>query len=233
MKEDFSDRPAMERMAPALFHAASSLTAGDVDVWRLDLSALQRHEAALLGLLQRHERDLSGHRGMARAALRLLLGAYLECLPEKIRPRAGTHGKPKLDGRQGNRRDIRFNLSHSDSMALAAISLRREVGIDVERLRKIPACIKIARRYFSADDCERLEAASQKKRNEVFLRLWSRHEAIAKTLGVGVHRLGSKRKKVKNIEVQDISWREPDGVFYPAALGVAGSISRLRRWSLT
>ncbi|MGB7437819.1 MAG: hypothetical protein WBW49_20565, partial [Candidatus Acidiferrum sp.] len=46
----------------------------------------------------------------------------------------GPNGKPALS-RKTDSLDSRFNLSHSHGLAMLAVALGREVGIDVERIR--------------------------------------------------------------------------------------------------
>lgn len=227
-------------MAPALFHACASLTIEHTDIWRLNLADLQQHETALRALLTRHEIESisSRPRALTRATLRLLLGTYLECLPEAIQLRTGIHGKPSLDCavKQGNGRDIRFSLSRSDEVALVAVALECELGVDLECLRRVPGCLAIARRYFSSTQYEQLREAPPEKRCECFLRLWCCHEAKEKLSGYGIQLLGTKprmsRKKTSVPETRDISWQERDGEEYVATLATAASMRQLRHWTL-
>src|SRR5437868_11828076 len=71
---------------------------------------------------------------VARASLRLILGRYLKGKPGRLRFETGEYGKPfladeKLSG------GLCFNLSHSNQLALIAITRDREVGVDVEYMR--------------------------------------------------------------------------------------------------
>lgn len=92
----------------------------------------------------------------ARWALRGVLGRYLEREPAEIELRFGSRGKPML---LASEESLRFNLSHSGELALIAVASRREVGVDIERIRSKPAA------YYTA---------------------WTRREAIAKCHGVGL-----------------------------------------------
>lgn len=232
--------PPASRIAPAVFNASASFTRKDIDVWRLKLIDLQHHETALLGLLDRHEAAgmSSRLRALSRAALRLLLGAYLECSPETVCLQTGAHGKPGLNhaSRQGNARNIRFNLSHSGHVALVILAIGCELGVDVERLRPVPRCLEIARRYFSLGQYRQIQNASLKERDECFLRLWSRNEAKEKLSGHGIRLLGAKprmdRQESSTLETRDISWHDQDGEFYIATLAVATGTHRIRHWTL-
>ena len=228
MTKDFREGAGV---LPEVFHAGASFASSMLDIWRMDLDALDAHKAFLLDLLPPDEMA-TGRRGLSRGALRLLLGAYLECSPEDIALDVGAHGKRTLAHRQGNARDIRFNVSRSGSMALAAVTLESDIGVDVERMRRVSKLMKIARRYFPIEQCSRLEQLEPQERDEEFLRLWSRFESLSKASGYGVQLLGAKRKmspsSTQRFKTRDISWRTREGDLYLASVSVEGDVSRLR-----
>jgi phosphopantetheinyl transferase len=92
----------------------------------------------------------------SRRALREILGRYLGLPADELRFETGQHGKPRLAAPEG---ELEFNLSHSGSLALVAVA-RREVGVDVERIRS--------------------------KRPVDFYRRWADREARVKCLGTGL-----------------------------------------------
>jgi 4'-phosphopantetheinyl transferase len=85
---------------------------------------------------------------VARARLRQLLAARLGVRPESVELAYSIRGKPTLARRFADS-DLRFNLSHSDDVAVYALSRGREIGIDVEAVRVIPDADDIAARFFS------------------------------------------------------------------------------------
>lgn len=89
-------------------------------------------------------------------ALREILGRYLALPANELQFEANRHGKPRLAIPEG---ELAFNLSHSSSLALVAVA-RREVGVDVERIRT--------------------------KRPVDFYRRWADREARVKCLGTGL-----------------------------------------------
>lgn len=134
---------------------------GEVHVWRADLDdpgwpragllpAEERRRAAAIGPALRRRRWAA-----SRWALRQALSRYLGVEPGALELRSAAAGKPWL----ADAPDLRFNLSHSAAVALIAISVGREVGIDVERRRHRPAA---------------------------FYEEWTRREAIGKCFGVGL-----------------------------------------------
>jgi 4'-phosphopantetheinyl transferase len=177
-------------------------TAGSVHVWRADLAAI---DGGLEDLLCADERAraagiLSGHRRVlwsrSRGFLRALLGRYLDRPPRELRFVLGPHGKPALSGEGAPEgEDLRFNLSHSGRLALIAVTVGREVGVDVEtaRDRDDPIAahrrgdqVAIAARVLGREQAERLAALDPPTREREFMRAWVTYEAAVKCLGLGL-----------------------------------------------
>ena len=59
----------------------------------------------------------------------------------------GPHGKPSLAGDDAP--TISFNLSHSDKLALIAVSPQAQLGVDIEQLRVVDDAEVIARSLFA------------------------------------------------------------------------------------
>jgi 4'-phosphopantetheinyl transferase len=81
---------------------------------------------------------------------------------------------------------VRFNLSHAGRIALCAIALDRDVGVDLERARPLPDLARIARRFFSPSEADRLLRLPQVQREAAFFTCWTRKEAYVKALGRGM-----------------------------------------------
>lgn len=140
-----------------------------VDVWRIDL-ALPAHPTS----------DPLAHRAVARAAMRDVLGRYLERPAETLSLSLQPGGKPFLD------LPIEFNLSHCADTALLAVAPSAEVGIDIERLREISDPLRLARRALTADEVAQVSDAPADRQLALFLDLWTRMEARQKALGRGI-----------------------------------------------
>ena len=109
-------------------------------------------------------RDFRPHlcgEGLAREMLTEELGS----LPQGVMIGRNENGKPLTDG-------VFFNISHSGDLVLCAVS-DRPVGVDVERLRPVPA--RLAERFGTNDP-------------ETFFRLWTQMEARIKCRGVQIDR---------------------------------------------
>jgi 4'-phosphopantetheinyl transferase len=94
-----------------------------------------------------------------------------------------TTGKPILAPWFG--KAIHFNVSHSGQLALYAVSLNHDVGVDVERVSPIPEAASIAARFFTAEQAARIGDGDDGGM-EFFYRLWTRKEALLKCTGEGL-----------------------------------------------
>jgi 4'-phosphopantetheinyl transferase len=120
----------------------------------------------------------------SRGVLRAVLGAYVEEDPAALRFVLGPHGKPALRVSSSAEEDrIHFNLAHSQSMLLIALSVSGEVGVDVETSARGEDVTRVASRKPGARAGETL-AGSSHGRNA--LRAWTRREAELKWQGVGL-----------------------------------------------
>lgn len=196
-----------------------------VHVWRIDLDSNLQPIDTVEAVLSEDERARAArfvyprhHRRFAicRAALRSILGRYLSTRPIDVRFATGPHGKPALAA-AGSSSGIRFSVSHSDRLALVAITHSREVGIDVERIRPDVQMLDIARRYFGHADAQTMASLGPEDLPAAFFRCWCSHEACVKALGVGLAGLQDVRDNVT----------PPEGwLAAPRASGWAGGFGR-------
>jgi 4'-phosphopantetheinyl transferase len=178
------------RTAPEQF----PLHSDEVHVWRADLDVgadvLQRLQGTLSADEQaRAERfyfPVDRARYLAgRGILRALLARYLGNPACDLRFCYGARGKPALA--PGNAtEDLRFNLSHSQGLALFAFALRREVGIDLEYVRPSLTNDRLAERFFSPQEVTALRALPESVQTEAFFHCWTRKEAYIKARGGGL-----------------------------------------------
>ena len=89
------------------------------------------------------------------------------------------HGKPFFPALP----DFCFNLSHSGSRVLCAVS-PSPIGCDVELLGTVD--FAIARRFFHPDECAWLLSLPESEREAAFFRLWTCKESFVKALGLGL-----------------------------------------------
>ena len=120
-----------------------------------------------------------------RALLRDLLAGYLGQPPEAIRFAYNEWGKPALAPGFVTR-DLRFNLSHSEDLAMYAFVLDRDVGVDLEMIRAEVANERVAGNFFSASEVATLRALPLEHQAEGFFNCWTRKEAYVKARGQGL-----------------------------------------------
>lgn len=169
-------------------------TADNISIWTATLDRSERERAEWESTLSPdelaranrfHSAKDRDHYVIARGLLRSLLGAYLRQDPRELVFTYGPYGKPELSG-AGAASGASFNLAHSGGLAAYAISSRRKLGIDLERVQAESAGEDIARRYFSAREVSDLETLSPGEKVTAFFRCWTRKEAYLKALGTGL-----------------------------------------------
>ena len=110
---------------------------------------------------------------------RYSVGQYLKKPDQEINLVFGEKGKPHI----GNLSDVHFNISHSGNYVVCAVS-KTEVGIDVERIRKVN--LRIAERFFSHSEIHDLMARDEADRMHYFITLWTIKESYLKAIGRGL-----------------------------------------------
>lgn len=207
----------------------SPLEAGQVHVWEVDLER-PRDEVARLELLlpqaearraarqpfEARRRDLV----LSGVALRSILAAYLDVDPRTTRFVTDPGGKPRID-RGWNPTPLSFNLSHSRGRALIAVSMEREVGVDLERLRRDLPIDRLAARFFSPREITALRSTPDPVRPAAFFSCWTRKEAFVKATGAGIF-----RQPLKSFVVSV----EPGAG--PVPLEIPGHAEEAGRWRL-
>jgi 4'-phosphopantetheinyl transferase len=166
----------------------------------------------------------------SRAALRLLLAAYAQRTPRSLAFGVATRGKPFLEN--PGCAWLRFNLAHSDGLALVGVARGLELGVDVERLRVVPDALEIASRYFAPSEAQALAALTDQARSEAFLQRWTRKEAALKATGEG---LGGGLDSA-SVDEATREWSlhalEP-APGYVGALAVLGRVCRVHSFTLS
>jgi 4'-phosphopantetheinyl transferase len=126
--------------------------------------------------------DAARERLVARGLLRTILAERLGGSPHEVALTVGENGKPRL---AGSPPALRFSLSHSAGLVAVCLHPSSEVGIDVEhRARPLDVDV-LARTVLDPEEAARVTAAGAARR-EVFLRLWTRREALGKAAGRGL-----------------------------------------------
>ncbi len=165
-----------------------------VHVWCACLDAPGAESDSLLAILSAAEREQAGRMRLEhvrrrfvarRAALRQVLGRYLNAGPEEIRFDRGAYGKPSLAPPWSDSR-IRFSTTHSAGLALVALALGTDLGVDVEQIRPMESYEDLCRRYFAPSEQEAMRRLAEPERLAAFFRGWARKEALMKAIGTGL-----------------------------------------------
>jgi 4'-phosphopantetheinyl transferase len=166
----------------------------EVQLWRVDIEAIGADEsrwqqvlssdeltrAALFHFSRDRQRFIA-----SRAVLRKILAGYLATDPGGLPFSYSKKEKPSLGAAYANSGVI-FNISHSGGIALLAFTRGREIGVDVEQVRRDSDLEAVARRFFSTPEQSQLAALPAEEKVEAFFRCWTRKEAYIKATGDGL-----------------------------------------------
>jgi len=237
----------------AAFDARTAQPVRPVDLWSARLDQPDAQVDRLVGAcsadeVARARRLVDRRRGrhwlVGRAILREVLGDYTGLSAGAIEIIAEPGRKPRLPGSPP---PLHFNLSHSGSVIVVAVTDDREVGVDVERVDPRLDIDVITRRFLSTSERAHLHALSGVERRVSFFRLWTAREACLKAAGRGL----GLAPGVDEVEAL-LTWRpvraelrDPDGsatswslIDVPAPTGYVATLAieggpaavRLRRW---
>ncbi len=182
--------------APPARPECRSLGPLDVHVWTAAPAAIEAPEllAACEALESEDERARRLSLRFARdrlerlvsvALLRTSLSRYAAVEPQDWRFARGEQGRPELVPGQCEP-SLRFNLSHAACLVACAVTIERDVGVDVEWTARRGALVEIAQRFFSATEVGDLQALPPTRRRERFFEYWTLKESYIKARGLGL-----------------------------------------------
>ncbi len=163
-------------------------------MWRADLSDAGIAWNELRHLLSEDERDRAARFrfrkdgdsfAAARGVLRSLLGSHLGRHGVSLTFEYDPEGKPRLSS-EISADPISFNLAHSSTLVLLAVTSGFAVGVDVEFVRESEDWQDLAARFFAPEEVAALRALPDNARSSEFFRIWTRKEAYIKGRGQGL-----------------------------------------------
>ena len=169
-----------------------ALPPAEIHVWQIPLGVDDEKRARCEAVLSESEkiRGAAFHRACDRTrfvvshgCLRHILALYADEEPGELEFVISEFGKPHLRRGKGG---VRFNMAHSEDVALVAVSGGSEVGVDIESLRKMDDLILVAERCFSPRELSLLRACRGSEEIDLFYTLWTRKEAYIKARGEGM-----------------------------------------------
>ena len=152
----------------------------------------------------------------------MLLAAYTGEPPDKLQLAFSSYGKPMLRSYA-----LRFSVSHTDELALYAVTREGSVGIDVERVAPERASVLVAGAFLSAAATSHLRSCAPEQRAREFFRLWTRREAFLKAAGTG----WSAQTSTLENEAATAGWwihELPVGAGHAAVVAVEGAACLVR-----
>jgi 4'-phosphopantetheinyl transferase len=183
-----------------------TIPTGRVDLWTIDLEQDDPTVAMLAGHLDHEECaraarfPVAVHRTrfiVRRHAYRAILAQYLHCDPRTLIFATNQFGKPTL-----SRADVEYNASHSDAVAMLAVTGGSAVGLDIERVRDRGGHYE----WLSDDERRRVLTLPPDQRTTEALRMWTRKEAYVKALGLGVTALDANLRVPPAGATESVRW---------------------------
>ena len=208
--------PAALNLRPAEAHVLAFLLDDirDLDHARSLLSRDEKARAARFHFDLHRNRFITG-----RAWLRTVLGNYLGLKPAKIAFKYSVSGKPALADAVANS-GLKFNLAHSENVALLAVTSETEIGVDLECVRDLPDAGDLVCRFFSPRETALFHELPFNQKSTAFFNLWTRKEALLKATGEGIAR------SLRSVEVSFLA-HEPARL-----LSLPAGTQPLNHWSL-
>lgn len=117
--------------------------------------------------------------------MRGALSLWSDQAPAKWEFALNEYGKPHIANPSPNT-DLRFNLSHTNGLAVLALANNRELGVDVEYLGRQETNADIAERFFAPEEVLDFIAQPEQQKSMRFLEYWTLKESYIKAIGMGL-----------------------------------------------
>ena len=184
----------------------STLKKGDIQIWSVSLDADEKLRSACLKALGEKGRErisffkfkqVQESYIISQGGLRIMLSYYLGIEAEKVQIGRLSKGKPiSLD-----HPNLRFNMSNSGRRVVYAFSLDEEIGIDLERLRKMSDLDELIEKNYNSYEQSYINKIPEKRLYR-FFKFWTIKESYLKAIGVGMR-----------IPPEDLEFEVQNGVY--------------------
>jgi 4'-phosphopantetheinyl transferase len=156
----------------------------------MDHQAVRAAEASLSAqeLNRRNQFRLADDRRdytVAHDLLRRTLSRFGSMRPNEWNFAVGPQGKPSI-APPSNSVGLSFSLSHTRGLVACAVTVGKELGLDVERIDRDLEIDDIAERFFSSDEVKALRRYRGEAKKVAFIELWTLKEAVVKGTGRGL-----------------------------------------------
>jgi 4'-phosphopantetheinyl transferase len=122
---------------------------------------------------------------ITRALVRTLLSRFVDVPAANWTFTMNEHGRPEAANLPPGAPPLRFNISHTDGLVACAITVERDIGVDVENIER-PVEHDIAGRFFAPREVSDLRALPPDRQRVVFFDYWTLKEAYIKARGLGL-----------------------------------------------
>lgn len=171
------------------------LTTDEIHLWLADYDRIEdeRLHAAYRELLAPAERTQEPRFYFAkdrrrylitRALVRTVLSRYASIDPAAWEFSKNDYGCPAVANAEA--RDLSFNISHTHSLIVLAVTRERAVGVDVENFRAREVTLGIADRYFAPPEVAALGMVPPERQQYRFFEYWTFKESYIKARRMGL-----------------------------------------------
>jgi 4'-phosphopantetheinyl transferase len=115
-----------------------------------------------------------------------VLSRYLAIPPREWVFSTNVYGKPDIVNSQAKEACLSFNISHTHSLIVLAITKCRALGVDVENFHTRAAPIDVADHYFTPHEVAALATMPPQQQQYRFFESWTFKESYIKARGLGL-----------------------------------------------
>jgi 4'-phosphopantetheinyl transferase len=170
-----------------------TLQKDQVDIWTIQLDQADNVINALYWHLSDEEKNQFVRFRYSQERKRFIVchGAVRQILAmntgkpiNKLQIEENPFGKPVIWKKDGGV-EIQFNYSHSENLAVCAVSPTRNVGVDIEFIHPFIDMDQMVAQYFSYEENAYFQSVDSKRKLRTFFTIWCRKEAFTKAIGRG------------------------------------------------
>ncbi len=152
----------------------------DIGVLSLMLSPPERARARRFAF-EKHRRRFI----VAKVWCRCVLGRYLSREPCDVPLNVDARGKPHIVA-EANQVDLRFSLSHCGPFAMLAVTVKLNIGVDIQYPIADELWPAVTERLLTPDESAYINDLTPTAKTLALAEIWTRKEAVAKALGTGL-----------------------------------------------
>jgi len=149
--------------------------------YRTTLSASEKEQEPRFYFARDRQRFL-----VTRALVRTVLSRYIPIRPADWVFSTNAYGRPEIANTEAKDLGITFNISHTHSLIVMGVAMRRLLGVDVENVGARAVSIDIADRFFAPAEVMALANVPIDQQQDRFFQYWTLKESYIKARGMGL-----------------------------------------------